>query len=156
MHPTHDELVLHYYGESGDDTARLDLHLASCAECRGALQRLQQALALVEASGEGEPGPGYEATMWARLQHQLETPAPWWQHLWRGGVGYSDNTGPEKSNLALSQARADAVRQAIIARGIDAGRLSAEGYGSAHPVADNATAEGQQKNRRISARLTAK
>ena len=70
--------------------------------------------------------------------------------------GYSDNTGPEKSNLALSQARADAVRQAIIARGIDAGRLSAEGYGSAHPVADNATAEGQQKNRRISARLTAK
>lgn len=86
MHPTHDELVLHYYGESADDTARLDLHLASCAECRGALQRLQQALALVEASGEGEPGPGYEATMWARLQHQLETPAPWWQRLWQGGT----------------------------------------------------------------------
>ena len=42
--PIHDDLVLHYYGESGDDTARLDLHLASCAECRGALQRLQQAV----------------------------------------------------------------------------------------------------------------
>lgn len=86
MHPTHDHLVLHYYGESGDDTARLDLHLASCAECRGALQRLQQALALVEASGEGEPGAGYEATMWARLQNQLLTPAPWWQRLWQGGA----------------------------------------------------------------------
>lgn len=70
--------------------------------------------------------------------------------------GYTDKLGDEKSNLALSQQRAEAVRLAIIARGIDAGRLSAEGYGSAHPVADNATAEGQQKNRRIAARVTAK
>lgn len=70
--------------------------------------------------------------------------------------GYTDNLGDEKSNLALSQQRAEAVRQAIIARGVDAGRLSAEGYGAAHPVADNATTEGQQKNRRIAARLTAK
>ena len=85
MHQTHDDLVLHYYGESGDDTARLDLHLASCADCRSALQRLQHALALVEASGEGEPAAGYEATMWARLQdHLVETPTPWWQRLWQG------------------------------------------------------------------------
>lgn len=70
--------------------------------------------------------------------------------------GYTDNVGDEKSNLALSQQRAEAVRAAIIARGIDGGRLSAEGYGSAHPVAENATVEGQQKNRRIAARLTAK
>jgi Putative zinc-finger len=40
MHPTHDDLVLHYYGESGDETARLDLHLATCAACRTALHQL--------------------------------------------------------------------------------------------------------------------
>lgn len=88
MHPTHDDLVLHYYGESGDETARLDLHLATCAECRDALQRLQQALALVEASGEGEPSPGYEATLWARLQDQIvEAPQPWWRALWPASAG---------------------------------------------------------------------
>ncbi len=81
MHPTHDDLVLHYYGESGDETARLDLHLATCPECRAALGRLQQALALVEASSEGEPAAGYEATMWARLQGSLTAPAPWWQRI---------------------------------------------------------------------------
>lgn len=70
--------------------------------------------------------------------------------------GYTDNLGDEKTNLALSSERAEAVRQAIIARGVDGARLSAEGYGAAHPVADNTTPEGQQKNRRIAARLTAK
>lgn len=86
MHPTHDDLVLHYYGESGDETARLDLHLAACADCRAALGRLQQALALVEASSEGEPAAGYEATLWARLQDQLDRPAPWWQRFRRPDV----------------------------------------------------------------------
>lgn len=79
MHPTHDDLVLHYYGESGDETARMDLHLATCGDCRAALARLQQALALVDASGEGEPTPGYEATMWARLQDHLVADEPWWR-----------------------------------------------------------------------------
>lgn len=81
MHLTHDDLVLHYYGESGQEAARLDAHLAGCDECRAALERLQHTLALVEANAEGEPAAGYEATMWARLQGQLEAPAPWWQRI---------------------------------------------------------------------------
>jgi len=83
MHPTHDDLVLHYYGEAGADAGRIDRHLAGCDACRAVQHRLHQTLALVDASGEGEPPPGYEATMWARLQGELAPAPPWWQRLWQ-------------------------------------------------------------------------
>ncbi|MBS1944255.1 MAG: sodium-translocating pyrophosphatase, partial [Bacteroidetes bacterium] len=56
--------------------------------------------------------------------------------------GYTDNTGDEKANMKLSADRAQAVRSALVAMGIAGDRLEAEGYGSQHPVADNATEEG--------------
>lgn len=86
MHLTHDDLVLHYYGESAAEAARIDAHLASCGDCRQALYRLQRTLALVDTSAEGEPAPGYEATMWARIQDQLDTPLPWWRRLLSAGT----------------------------------------------------------------------
>lgn len=86
MHLTHDDLVLHYYGESAADSTRIDAHLASCGACREAFYRLQRTLALVETSAEGEPAPGYEATMWARLQDQLDVPRPWWRRLLSTGT----------------------------------------------------------------------
>lgn len=49
-------------------------------------------------------------------------------------TGHTDASGPEPGNLALSQARAEAVRLALIARGIPADGLRAQGLGSAHPV----------------------
>jgi OmpA-OmpF porin, OOP family len=70
--------------------------------------------------------------------------------------GYTDNTGPAEGNLTLSNDRANSVMNAIVALGVDAARLKAEGYGQEHPIADNATEEGRQKNRRVSARVTAK
>jgi OmpA-OmpF porin, OOP family len=70
--------------------------------------------------------------------------------------GYTDNRGNAAANLRLSQARADNVRKELIANGIEPDRLEAEGYGAAHPVADNSTAEGRAKNRRISLRVTGK
>ena len=70
--------------------------------------------------------------------------------------GYTDNTGDEAANMKLSADRANAVRNALMLMGVDGARLEAEGYGSQHPVADNATDEGRAKNRRIAVRVTAK
>ncbi|MDP5121781.1 MAG: sodium-translocating pyrophosphatase, partial [Spirosomaceae bacterium] len=63
--------------------------------------------------------------------------------------GYTDNTGNAASNLKLSSDRASAVKSVLIAKGIAESRIEAEGYGDAHPVASNETAEGQAQNRRI-------
>lgn len=63
--------------------------------------------------------------------------------------GHTDADGDDRLNLALSVARAEAVVNALIERGIAPARLYAIGYGESQPVADNATAEGKRKNRRI-------
>ncbi len=71
-------------------------------------------------------------------------------------AGYTDSTGDRRANERLSQRRADAVRDALIARGVERDRIEAEGYGEQFPVADNATEEGRARNRRIALRVTAK
>jgi outer membrane protein OmpA-like peptidoglycan-associated protein len=68
-------------------------------------------------------------------------------------AGYTDNTGNERMNLALSQRRADAVRGALVKSGANADMLVAKGYGSADPIASNDTPEGRLRNRRIEYRL---
>jgi OmpA-OmpF porin, OOP family len=70
--------------------------------------------------------------------------------------GYTDNTGDSAANLKLSQDRADNVKAELIQLGVAPGRVDAQGYGEEHPVADNSTEEGRQKNRRISLRVTQK
>ena len=67
--------------------------------------------------------------------------------------GYTDNTGSEQANLALSQARADAVAAALVAMGVAQERVVAEGYGPQFPVASNETEEGRAQNRRIDVRV---
>ncbi len=70
--------------------------------------------------------------------------------------GYTDNVGKANDNLKLSAARATTVMKALVANGIDASRLAAEGYGDAHPEASNDTEEGRAQNRRIAVRVTEK
>jgi outer membrane protein OmpA-like peptidoglycan-associated protein len=63
--------------------------------------------------------------------------------------GHTDTIGRTAFNRSLSEARAAAVRDALIARGIPAERLQAQGFGAARPVADNRTDSGRALNRRI-------
>ena len=67
--------------------------------------------------------------------------------------GHTDSTGLDDTNEQLSQARAEAVRNALIARNLPASRLVARGYGATRPVASNQTAEGRAQNRRIEIRV---
>jgi len=63
--------------------------------------------------------------------------------------GHTDNVGSEATNLRLSQARADAVREYLIGKGVPAERITAKGYGEGNPVASNATVAGRASNRRV-------
>lgn len=63
--------------------------------------------------------------------------------------GHTDSTGASERNQALSQQRAQQVVAALGLFGIDRARLTARGFGSDQPVADNNTEEGRQKNRRV-------
>ncbi len=64
-------------------------------------------------------------------------------------IGHTSSEGAEAYNEALSQRRAEAVAAAIVERGVDAGRVSAEGRGEQQPIADNDTEAGRSLNRRV-------
>lgn len=64
-------------------------------------------------------------------------------------IGHTDNTGSDAINNPLSLDRANSARDYLVGRGVAATRFATEGRGSREPVADNATAEGRAKNRRI-------
>ncbi|MBV7431408.1 MULTISPECIES: OmpA family protein [unclassified Acidovorax] len=63
--------------------------------------------------------------------------------------GYTDSVGSDGYNQDLSDRRAQSVRDALVQRGVDSSRITARGYGKAHPVADNASPEGRAMNRRV-------
>jgi len=67
--------------------------------------------------------------------------------------GHTDNQGKDEDNMKLSQDRADAVRQYMIDKGVDAARLVAIGYGPTRPIADNKSRAGRAENRRIEFRM---
>ena len=66
----------------------------------------------------------------------------------RGHTDSTNSTGDPDFNRKLSQQRADAVRDALVAKGITSSRIAAVGFGESQPVADNKTPEGRAKNRR--------
>ena len=67
--------------------------------------------------------------------------------------GHTDNVGTEKFNNSLSVKRAEATKKYLVSKGIAANRLVTAGFGFTQPIADNKTAEGRQKNRRIEIRI---
>ena len=68
-------------------------------------------------------------------------------------LGHTDSTGSDSLNLTLSKERAGSVGSYLAAQGVDYRRVLAQGFGKRSPIADNATAEGRQANRRVELRL---
>jgi outer membrane protein OmpA-like peptidoglycan-associated protein len=69
--------------------------------------------------------------------------------------GHTDNRGGHDHNQDLSQRRAEAVRDWLVAHGVDSSRLEPHGYGDANPIAPNITASGRARNRRVQFIITA-
>ncbi|HSC88562.1 MAG TPA: OmpA family protein, partial [Polyangiaceae bacterium] len=69
--------------------------------------------------------------------------------------GHTDSRGSDKANQKLSQSRAESVRAFLIEGGVDAGRLTATGYGEARPLVAGASADAHAKNRRVEFRFEA-
>ena len=63
--------------------------------------------------------------------------------------GHTDSSGPEASNLKLSQARAQSVTDYLVSKGVNKNRLHSKGYGGSKPIADNKTKAGRMENRRV-------
>lgn len=63
--------------------------------------------------------------------------------------GHTDNTGEDSYNQGLSERRADAVQTFLVSQGVDASRLTTQGYGERQPVAVNDTDQGRAANRRV-------
>ena len=67
--------------------------------------------------------------------------------------GYTDSTGNDAHNQELSQRRANAVAQYLIAQGVSSSRIVANGFGSSNPIASNSTQEGRLQNRRVEIKI---
>jgi len=79
-HLTEDELILHYYGEiDRADHARVESHLATCAECQFAQGQLRRVMTLVDSASPVEAPLGFERTAWARLEPALDAGRSGWR-----------------------------------------------------------------------------
>lgn len=121
--------------------------LAAALEAKGAVALDD----LVFESGSSELGAGSFASLVALADYLATRP-----EAQVTLVGHTDSSGSLEANIALSRARAAAVRKRLIeAHGVAARQLGHEGAGWLAPRASNLTAEGREKNRRVEAVLTA-
>jgi outer membrane protein OmpA-like peptidoglycan-associated protein len=67
--------------------------------------------------------------------------------------GHTDSTGSSKTNLELSNKRANAVKNYLVSKGVSASNLTAQGYGEDKPIASNRTSKGRAENRRVDVKL---
>lgn len=67
--------------------------------------------------------------------------------------GHTDSVGPEEYNLELSYRRAEEVRDLLVARGVDPGRIEVVGFGETMPIATDDTEAGRQMNRRVEIKI---
>jgi len=96
------------------------------------------------ATGKSDVPPGADAAL-NRVAKALKDHPDWRVRI----EGYTDNVGSKAANQKLSLDRATAVMNWLADHGVDRSRMSAHGRGESHPIADNSTAEGRARNRRV-------
>ena len=100
-------------------------------------------------TGKSTLKPGAKSTL-TRIAKQLQTNPD----LHIAVEGHTDNVGTSASNQTLSEKRANAVRDYLVAQGVPSDRVTAAGRGEDAPVASNKTAAGRQQNRRVELIIT--
>lgn len=93
--------------------------------------------------------PGFQATLDQIANSMVQYP-----NSLIDVMGHTDSTGSDDYNMSLSKRRADAVADYLVMRGVSRARVATIGYGERYPVADNATAEGRARNRRVEIKIT--
>lgn len=123
--------------------------LPTAAECDAAVQSILTANKFKFPPGSAEIDAGASQII-AQIAKALEKCGPIKFEI----AGHTDAQGSEGGNLALSQARAEAVLLALQGRQVDVSGMIAKGYGEGIPVADNGTEAGREANRRIAFTFT--
>ena len=124
------------------DTPKIDR--TKLAALRTALDRIRGTRSIEFASGLADLTPD-RARLIEELAPVIKAHAPATIRV----VGHTDSTGDESANVVLSRLRAEAVRRLLIEKGVPPQQVAASGLGSAKPIADNETPDGQRANRRI-------
>jgi hypothetical protein len=137
-HPTDDELTLHAYRENTpDERGAIDRHLADCAACAATWQELEALLRLATSADVPEPGPEFEAGVWARLAPALAaypTPSRGWTlrkavfvGAWAAAVGglmvgghrWLTRTPAPEATVAMTNTDRSGVRQRVLLTALD-------------------------------------
>lgn len=84
-----------------------------------------------------------------RLLDDVHASLAEWKEVKLEIQGHTDSQGRDETNLRLSQQRAEAVVEYLVGKGVEPSRLRAVGYGEVRPIADNTTAAGRARNRRV-------
>ena len=82
-HPTEEQFVLYYYGDSTQGAAGIEDHIHDCEQCRASYQALQRVLNSVDSFPVPERAPDYESRVWAAIEKRVEKRSRWWSFGWR-------------------------------------------------------------------------
>lgn len=144
QHLSDDELILHSYGEiERADRARVDEHLASCAECQQAKESLARVMAMIDTAPPVEAPVGFERVAWARLEPRLNDQKgglrslfwfPQWAlaggvaallvaAFWAGRISGGDPAGPAPVVAAVGEIEPAGVLNAAVGDHLDRSQM---------------------------------
>ena len=149
-----------YLGDALGQGAAFALHISylEALDPIAALPSPEECVARIDAIQERakitfDPGSVAINAAAGAILDEIAAVLPDCRHVRMEIAGHTDSQGREEMNLNLSQSRADAVLNGLLARNVLVSNLVAQGYGESQPIAPNDTEEGREQNRRITFRL---